>query len=169
MSISSAKNKVSFYMPPQDEDRARAAFLVMQPHGRAGTLSHLYSHAILGYVEALEAEYNDGEQFPDPSTPGAHAIFDRLQNTEHTSWPAAQTRLTPDVPERRFVPLESIQEMLAISRSQAYALVRTGDLRAIRVGGRGQWRVELAELEAYIQRAYQAAAESLSNDTDPQE
>ncbi len=33
--------------------------------------------------------------------------------------------------------------------------MRTGDLRAIKVGGRGQWRVEKAEIEAYIQRMYE--------------
>ncbi|WP_106507770.1 helix-turn-helix transcriptional regulator [Brachybacterium timonense] len=65
----------------------------------------------------------------------------------------------------RFIPLEHVQEILSISRSQAYALVRSGDLRAIQVGGRGQWRVELTELEAYIERAYQAAAKAISNDT----
>ena len=38
--------------------------------------------------------------------------------------------------------------------AQAYALVRSGELPAIKVGGRGQWRVEVAELESYIQRMY---------------
>lgn len=52
------------------------------------------------------------------------------------------------------VPLEYVMEELSISKPQAYALVRTGDLRAIQVGGRGQWRIDLAEIEAYIQRAY---------------
>lgn len=56
--------------------------------------------------------------------------------------------------ERRFVTLEDVREVLAISSAQAYALVRSGDLRAIQVGGRGQWRVETVELEAYIQRSY---------------
>lgn len=56
--------------------------------------------------------------------------------------------------ERRFLTLEHVREVLSISGSQAYALVRSGDLRAIQVGGRGQWRVETVELEAYIQRSY---------------
>ena len=59
----------------------------------------------------------------------------------------------------RFVPLSDVAEMLSISASQAYALLRSGELRAIKVGGRGQWRVEIAELESYIQRSY-AATES---------
>lgn len=57
----------------------------------------------------------------------------------------------------RFVPLEYVMDELSISKSQAYALVRSGDLRAIQVGGRGQWRVDLVELEAYIERCYAAA------------
>ena len=54
----------------------------------------------------------------------------------------------------RFVPLADVAETLSISAAQAYALVRRGDLPAIQVGGRGQWRVELAELESYIERQY---------------
>ncbi|WP_345078811.1 helix-turn-helix domain-containing protein [Brachybacterium paraconglomeratum] len=68
--------------------------------------------------------------------------------------------MNSDLP--KFVPLEHVMEELTISKSQAYALVRSGDLRAIRVGGRGQWRVDLRELEAYIDRAYAAAAELLT-------
>lgn len=58
----------------------------------------------------------------------------------------------------RFVPLTDVAEMLSISGSQAYALVRSGELPAIKVGGRGQWRVELSELEAYIERGYRDTA-----------
>lgn len=61
------------------------------------------------------------------------------------------------MPLPQFVPLEYVMEELSISKSQAYALVRTGDLRAIQVGGRGQWRIDLVELEAYIERAYAEA------------
>ena len=56
----------------------------------------------------------------------------------------------------KLVPLEYVMDELAISKSQAYALVRSGDLRAIQVGGRGQWRIDLEELEAYIERCYAA-------------
>jgi len=61
----------------------------------------------------------------------------------------------------RFMTLADVAETLNISSAQAYALVRSGELRAIKVGGRGQWRVETTELEAYIQRAYQQTAELL--------
>ena len=55
---------------------------------------------------------------------------------------------------RRFIPLTEVSEILDVSAAQAYALVRNGDLPAIKVGGRGQWRVETVELEAYIERMY---------------
>lgn len=54
----------------------------------------------------------------------------------------------------RFLTLADVAETLNISAAQAYALVRAGDLPAIKVGGRGQWRVEAAELENYISRMY---------------
>jgi excisionase family DNA binding protein len=57
----------------------------------------------------------------------------------------------------RFLQLADVAEILNISAAQAYALVRRGDLRGIKIGGRGQWRVETAELEAYIQRMYSEA------------
>lgn len=60
---------------------------------------------------------------------------------------------------KRFIPLSEVCEVLDISSAQAYALVRTGDLPAIKVGGRGQWRVETSELEAYIQRMYARTAQ----------
>lgn len=55
---------------------------------------------------------------------------------------------------QRFIQLADVAETLSISSAQAYALVRSGELPAIKVGGRGQWRVEAAELENYIQRMY---------------
>jgi excisionase family DNA binding protein len=54
----------------------------------------------------------------------------------------------------RFLTLADVTEILNVSAAQAYALVRSGDLPAIQVGGRGQWRVEATALEEYIQRMY---------------
>ena len=59
----------------------------------------------------------------------------------------------------RFLTLADVAETLNISASQTYALVRSGDLPAIKVGGRGQWRVETSELEAYIARMYAETAD----------
>lgn len=62
----------------------------------------------------------------------------------------------------RFLKIEDVQEILNVSSQQAYALVRSGDLPAIQVGGRGIWRIESSELEAYIERQYAAARDKAS-------
>ena len=54
----------------------------------------------------------------------------------------------------RFLTLADVAEVLNTSSAQVYALVRRGDLPAIKIGGRGQWRVESAQLEEFIQRMY---------------
>jgi len=62
----------------------------------------------------------------------------------------------------RFLQLADVAEVLNISAAQAYALVRSGDLPAIKVGGRGQWRVETNELEGYIARMYEETRDFVS-------
>ena len=54
----------------------------------------------------------------------------------------------------RFLTLTDVAETLNISAAQTYALVRNGELPAIKVGGRGQWRVESDVLEKYIADMY---------------
>lgn len=69
--------------------------------------------------------------------------------------------MSPSNPPRqpgRFVPLEHVMEELPISYSQALALVRSGQLRAIKVGGRGVWRVSLDVFEDYIAERYSETA-----------
>src|SRR6185437_5533458 len=63
---------------------------------------------------------------------------------------------------QRFLQLAEVSEILNISSAQAYALVRSGDLPAIKIGGRGQWRVEASELENYIQRMYEQTRDFVS-------
>jgi excisionase family DNA binding protein len=67
------------------------------------------------------------------------------------------------VAQPRFLTLTDVGEVLNISSAQTYALVRSGALRAIKVGGRGQWRVESNELEAYIARCYEETAELVAS------
>ena len=54
----------------------------------------------------------------------------------------------------RFLTLADVAEVLNTSSAQVYALVRRGELPAIKIGGRGQWRVESTQLEEFIQRMY---------------
>jgi excisionase family DNA binding protein len=61
--------------------------------------------------------------------------------------------------EPRFLRLSDVAEILNISAAQTYALVRNGELVAMKVGGRGQWRVEREQLEAFIRRAHEQTRE----------
>src|SRR5687768_3246464 len=56
----------------------------------------------------------------------------------------------------RMLTVDDVATELKISARQAYALVRSGDLPAIRIGGRGQWRVEREALDEWIKNAYEA-------------
>ncbi|MGI8870665.1 MAG: helix-turn-helix domain-containing protein [Mycobacteriales bacterium] len=58
------------------------------------------------------------------------------------------------MPDRRFLTLADVAEVLNVSDKQVYALVRNGDLEAIKLGGKGMWRVEAPKLEEYIKRMY---------------
>ncbi|RZU52207.1 AlpA family transcriptional regulator [Krasilnikovia cinnamomea] len=61
--------------------------------------------------------------------------------------------------EARFLLLSDVATELNVTDSQVYHMVRSGELPAIKVGGRGQWRVERAKLEEYIQRKYSETAD----------
>jgi excisionase family DNA binding protein len=50
----------------------------------------------------------------------------------------------------RFLTLADVAEVLSTSVAQVYAMVRRGELPAIKIGGRGQWRVSEADLEDFI-------------------
>lgn len=64
----------------------------------------------------------------------------------------------------RFLTLADVAEILNVTVRQVYALVRSGDLRGIQIGGRGQWRIESSELEDYIQRQYARTEQHLEAD-----
>jgi excisionase family DNA binding protein len=62
----------------------------------------------------------------------------------------------------RFLQLTDVAEVLNTSSAQVYSLVRSGELPAIKIGGRGQWRVEASELERYIERMYEQTRDFVS-------
>src|SRR4051794_41801288 len=59
--------------------------------------------------------------------------------TADTGAPVGDARLLR-VTAPRFLQLPDVAEILNISAAQTYALVRSGELPAIKIGGRGQWR-----------------------------
>lgn len=67
----------------------------------------------------------------------------------------------------RFLTLTDVAETLNVSLSQVKALVRSGELEGVKLGGRGVWRVESSELEAFIQRMYAQTRESIRQGQPP--
>jgi excisionase family DNA binding protein len=65
---------------------------------------------------------------------------------------------TPGV-EPRFYTLEDVATILNVRGAQVYALVRSGELPAVKLGGRGVWRVDRLQLEAYIERMHTQTAD----------
>lgn len=61
----------------------------------------------------------------------------------------------------RFLTIADVAAELATSEAQIYAILRSGELRAIQIGGRRIWRIERSMLEAYIDDAYRKAAENI--------
>ncbi len=61
--------------------------------------------------------------------------------------------------EPRFLLLSDVAAELNVSDSQVYHMVRSGELPAIKIGGRGQWRVEREKLEEYIRHKYAETAQ----------
>lgn len=55
----------------------------------------------------------------------------------------------------RFLTIDDLCEILVIEKPQAYALLRRGEIRGMKLGGRGEWRIEASELESFIQRSFE--------------
>lgn len=67
-----------------------------------------------------------------------------------------------DGPKRRFLTIEQVAEELNVGLPMVRTLVKTGELRALQVGGRRVWRVGAQDLEDYISQAYVATAERIA-------
>ncbi len=59
--------------------------------------------------------------------------------------------------EPRLLTLEDVATYLSVSVPQVYALVRSGVLVAVKIGGRGIWRVDRRELDLYVDRLHDQA------------
>lgn len=62
---------------------------------------------------------------------------------------AAKDRVPSDIAPR-YLTLDDVAAYLSTSVPQVYALVRSGELPAIKLGGRGVWRVDRSKLDAYL-------------------
>ena len=58
----------------------------------------------------------------------------------------------------RLLTLDEVADELALSTSQVYALVRHRDLPAVKLGGRGHWRVDRQRLERWLDERHDDTA-----------
>jgi len=63
----------------------------------------------------------------------------------------------------RFLTLADVAKLLNVAPAQVYTLVRSGELPAIKIGARGQWRVEINVIEQYIQNLYHETKSFVDN------
>ena len=63
----------------------------------------------------------------------------------------------------RFLTLSDVAEELQVSLSQVRALVRSGELPAIQIGGRNQWRIERSRFEEYITERHEQTLEAIAS------
>jgi excisionase family DNA binding protein len=62
---------------------------------------------------------------------------------------------------QRFLTVEQAAQELNVSGAAIRALRRSGELRGFQVGGRGQWRTGIDDLQAYIDEAYRKVEEKV--------
>ena len=69
-----------------------------------------------------------------------------------------QTQVT----KHRFLTIGQAAGELNVKESLIRGLIKTGELRALQVGGRGLWRVGRQDVEDYIADAYRRTAERIA-------
>lgn len=66
------------------------------------------------------------------------------------------------LPFPKMLTIDDVQEILNLGKPMVYALVRSGEIRAVQLGPRGIWRVRQDDLAAYIDAAYEKTAERIA-------
>ncbi|GAB3264602.1 helix-turn-helix domain-containing protein [Arthrobacter pigmenti] len=72
----------------------------------------------------------------------------------------------PETTGPRFLTISDVAEELAVTKVQVKSLIKSQSLPAIQIGGRGQWRIERAKLEQYIEDAYRRAEQAAADEDD---
>jgi hypothetical protein len=65
--------KMNYYADSDQAGRIRAAFFAGRDKYRWRTMTDMQLHGVMGLVESLEREFNDGEHF-DPMPPGTGPV-----------------------------------------------------------------------------------------------
>lgn len=62
----------------------------------------------------------------------------------------------------RFLTIEQVAQELNVGEPLVRAMLKSGELRGIQLGGRGVWRIGRADVEAYVEQAYERTAENIA-------
>jgi excisionase family DNA binding protein len=74
----------------------------------------------------------------------------------------------PEPEKPRFpgmLTLAQVREILNVGMPTVYALLSSGELRGLQIGGRRMWRVSEDDLADYLERAYQETQERIAAGT----
>lgn len=71
--------------------------------------------------------------------------------------------MTDNEPKHRFLTVDQVAEELNVGTPLVRAMLKTGEMRGIQVGGRGLWRIGIADLQAYIETAYAKTAANIAS------
>lgn len=77
--------------------------------------------------------------------------------------------MAEDVKRPRFLTIAQVAEELTVGVPTVRQLIKTGELRALQIGGRGIWRIAIKDLEDYIDQAYRVTAERIAAGEVPEE
>lgn len=66
--------------------------------------------------------------------------------------------LEPERVERSFLTIQEVAAYFQVGVAQVYSLIRSGELPAMKIGGRGIWRVDPERIEALVQRLHEETA-----------
>ena len=61
----------------------------------------------------------------------------------------------------QFLTIDQVADILSLSAQGIRGEIMSGNLKAIQVGGRKEWRIEEAWLQDYVDRAEAAASEKI--------
>ncbi|MDO5619587.1 helix-turn-helix domain-containing protein [Kocuria sp.] len=67
--------------------------------------------------------------------------------------------------DAQFYTLSDVAEVLSASPAQVRAMVRSGELPAIQIGGRGQWRIQISVFDEWVQQKHQETAQAIRTGT----
>lgn len=70
--------------------------------------------------------------------------------------------MTAEPTQPRFLTLAQVADELNVKQSLVQGLIRTGELRAFQVGGRGLWRIGRQDVEDYVEQAYRRTADRIA-------